>query len=125
MMVHMLKNIIKLPIISQLLISMLLLTSTKLKFQSVLNKMISNWDKIYKHNSQETTLMMHNTLKPPRTQSTTHHTIITVLCNKRVKNNIKLIMILKFWLIFKDLKEPIDCISMFYCFKSEKLNFIT
>ncbi len=116
MMDHMLRNTIKLALISQLLTNMPHLTSTKPNFQSVLNKMISNWEITFKLNSQGTTLMMLNTLKPLKIQSITLLMLITVQCNKKVNNNIKLSMILKFWLTFKDLKEPTDCLNMFCSF---------
>jgi len=93
---HMLRSTIRLEPISLLLTNMLLTTNIKLKSQSVLSKMTSNWEITYKHNSQETTLMMLNTLKLPKTQSTTLLMPITAQCNKKVKNNIKLSMILKF-----------------------------
>lgn len=68
MMDHMLKSIIKLLIINQLLINMQLLASIKVKFQSVLNKKISNLEKTFKPNSPEISQMMYNTLTLPKTQ---------------------------------------------------------
>ena len=116
MMDHMLRNTTKLALINQLLTNMLHLTSTKLNFQLVLNKMILNWEITFKLNSQETTLMMLNTLKLLKTQSITLLMLITVQCNKKVKINIKLSMILKYWLIFKDSKELTDCLNIFCSF---------
>lgn len=65
---HMLRSTIRLEPISLLLTNMLLTTNIRLKSQSVLSKMISNWEITYKLNSQETTLMMPNTLKLLKTQ---------------------------------------------------------
>ena len=103
MMDHMLRNIMNQRTISQLLTNTLLLANTKAKYQWVCRRKVSNWEKIFRLNFQEATILMLNKLL--RTLSITRH---IVQCIKRVKSNIKLNMILKYWLIYKDLKEFID-----------------